>query len=218
MAIALVQIGSGASTTTTVTGTWTGATTSGNLLVAFVFSGAFASSLSAPSGWSSAVQRVNGSTNVCALFYAANAASQTSQAFSVPGNKSFVVMAEYSGAATSTPLDSTGSGTSFGSTATVSGTTTTTANEVWVAGCGLLTTGKTLSGNNSFVAEVSATSGTVDQGTFFDKIVAATGTPSITVSWGGTSQTWLLCSATFKAAATGGAPPPSSTFSLMGVG
>lgn len=202
MAISKVQTGSGTSTSTTVTGTWnTGPTTAGNLLVAFVFTGAFASSLSAPSGWLSAKQQVNGSTNVCAMFYSMNAASQTSQAFAVPGNKSFVVMVEYAGAATTGALDSTGSGTSFSTTGTVSGTATTSANEVWVCGAGLLTTGLTLAGNNSFVSEVTATSGTVDQGAFFDKIVSATGTPSITVSWGGSSQTWLAVSASFIAAA-----------------
>lgn len=217
MAIALVQIGSGTSTTSSVTGTWTGATTTGDLLVAFVFTNSFASSLTAPSGWSSAVQRVNGSTNVAALFYSMNASSQSSQAFSVPSGKSFALLAEYSGAATSSALDSTGSGTSFSSSSTVSGTATTTANEVWVAGCGLLTTGLTLSGNNSFVKEVSATTGTVDQGSYFDKIVSATGTPSITVSWGGTSQTWITLSASFKQAAAGGFVL-ASTLSLMGVG
>lgn len=218
MAISLVQTGNGFSASgTSVTLTWTSATTSGNLLVAFVMTAQFASSLTAPSGWSSAVQKVAGSSFIAALFYKANATSQSSQAFTVPSGAATVVGLEYSAAATSSPLDSTGSGTTFGSTASVSNASTTTSpNEVWVFGVGVQSNSPGYgTPNNSFVTEVTkaSTSGSCSS-MFADKIVSATGTPSCSVAI--SSNNWVALMATFKASST----PPNlgSTLLTMGVG
>lgn len=214
-----VQTGTGTSASgSTVTGTWTTATTAGNLLVAFVSCANFASSLSTPSGWSKAVEKVNGSTDICTIFYSFNAASQTSQAFSVPSGRANVEMAEYSGMlTTSSVLDQTKSGTSFGTTASGSTATTTSANEVWFCGVHVRTTGLTFSFNNSLVNE-AGDSNTNIQSAIADKAVTATGVFSETVSWGGSSQTWTLLQATFVQSSGGGAVAPSSTLALMGVG
>ena len=219
MAISLIQPGSGFSSSgTSVTLTWTSATTSGNLLVAFVMTGQFASSLTAPSGWSSAVQKVAGSAFIAALFYKANAASQSSQVFTVPSGAATVVGLEYSGCATSSPLDSTGSGTTFGSSASVSNASATTqASEVWVFGAGVQSNSPGYgTPNNSFTTEATklSTSGSCSS-LLADKIVAATGTPTCAVSI--TSNNWIVLLATFKASA-GGVTFRGSTLGLMGVG
>lgn len=219
MAITLVQPGSGVSTSgTTVTLTWNAATTAGNLLVAMVTAGQFASSLSTPSGWTSAIQKVNGSTYVAAIFFKPNAASQTTQAFSVPSGAATVVGLEYSGCDTSTPKDSTGSGSSFGSSASVNNAgATTVANEVWIFGAGIQSNSPGFgTPNNSFVTEKTQLSSSGNASTLLaDKIVSATGTPTCAVSI--TSNNWIALIATFKQAAVAGTVS-GSTLALMGVG
>lgn len=219
MAIALVQTGQGNSTSgTTVTGTWTSATTSGNFLVAVVVTGQFASSLTAPSGWTSAVQKVNGSTNITAMFYNFNASSQTSQAFAVPSGAASVVMAEYSGMLTTDPKDTTGASSSFGSTASASATATNQAVELWVFGVGVQGNSVTFgTPGSSFVKEITKVSSSGNASCMLaDKIVSATGTPSSSVTI--TSNNWMGLMASFKGSTGGGAVAPASTLSLMGVG
>lgn len=219
MAISLVQTGSGLSGSgTSVTGTWTSATTTGNLLVAVVGTGAFASSLTAPSGWHSAVQKVNGSVYITACFYNFNSTSQNSQAFTVPSGAASVVLAEYSGFGVVDPLDTTGSSASFGTTASASATATTQAVELWVFGVDVQGNSVTFgTPASSFVKEKTSISSSGSTSTMLaDKIVAATGTPSSSVTV--TSNNWTGLMASFKGSAGGGATSSGSNFLLMGVG
>lgn len=191
---------------------WPGATTAGRLLVAIVSasrgngSGA-APTITAPDGWTEAVTDVCNPTGPrirTSIYYKANASSESgSQAWS---SQTFmgtgllgVIMAEYSGIATSSPLDRTASAadTNIGSTTCSSGTTSTTtqARELAIAGlCGGSTLG---SASNSFTIQAQTSANRFVA--MLDKLLTSTGTPSTSATYS-TGLNNVGCIATFKVA------------------
>ncbi|MDP2691064.1 MAG: hypothetical protein Q8O95_01505 [bacterium] len=133
-----VVFGTKSGVSTTVSASWASATTAGNLLVAIVsFDDGTDITITPPAGGWTLAKRQNNTTRIgSAIYYIANAASQSgSKTWGIsPSARSAVVMMEYSGIATVSPLDKTAS--TLGASNTVSsGTTTATAqnNEVAIA-------------------------------------------------------------------------------------
>jgi len=107
---ALVAVGAPVSGSDHATGAFGQSTTAGNLLLAFAWSNNPGSSypFSAPSGWSLAVSGGVG-YNWLGLYYKANCGSgETAPQFTDTGYLVYSGLAEFSGAATSSPLDQTG--------------------------------------------------------------------------------------------------------------
>jgi hypothetical protein len=166
--------------------------------------------VSTPSGWSVAVGQVNVGPSPPAgavyIFYIANASSKSgSQSFTTSSFNHLLVLAEYSGIATSTPLDQTAFAinTETDTTLTTGTTgTTTQADELIVGGVAQSSAmgGSLTSPTNSFtlVDTASSVGATV---AFVQRIVSSTGTFETSVSSADTgSRSGGL--ATFKAAAS----------------
>lgn len=191
---------------------WPGATTAGNLLIAVVSAsrpngGGSAPTITPPAGWTSAVSDVSEPTGTkirTTIYYKANASSESgsqswsSSTFMSNGNLG-VIMAEYSGITASSPLDKTSSAadTNTSSTTCGSGTTTTTAQarELAIAAlCGGSTLGSAASG---FTIQ-SQTSANRFVG-MLDKLLTSTGTPSTSATYSnGLNNVGVI--ATFKVA------------------
>lgn len=199
---------------TTVACTWPGATTQGNFLVAVVSRhvGSGTGVVTAPSGGATSwakdvtVQDLDTNLNYCDIWSLTNADSQSATGnFTISGTaagiNSSLCVAEYSGIATTTPLDKT---TSLG--ASVPGTTgdtatsaaTTQNNELCVAGFAALLF--TYSAPTNSFGIVDQDGITACKGCLCDKIVSSTGTQrcQITIS---SSSDWAGALATYKAAA-----------------
>jgi len=141
MSIALVQKCSGSSgaktTQTTVTATWGSATTTGNLLVAIMGWRDGGNTITPPTGWTQIGSTVGSTDPFGAMFYTANAASQSGTktwTLSSGSAEICLFMAEYSGCATSTPLDQHNSndGSGGGTNCTTGSVTTSFASELLV--------------------------------------------------------------------------------------
>lgn len=124
MAIALV--GSVGSLTTSGTGSiqppFGQATTAGNLLVAWCYNGTAATFPTIDQSWSLAARK-NGTNDMVVIFYKANCgASETAPTMTQSGGGGTLVaaLAEFSGAATASPLDKTGTSNGTVSPITVS--------------------------------------------------------------------------------------------------
>ena len=223
-AIARVQSGSNGIASNSLAITWGQVNTSGNLLVAVVNcldqSGGSSATITAPSGWSTAVSKASfGGIGKVYIFYYENAPSigfSATFTCSVGSSNAKMTgeMVEYSGVATSGSLDKTASTTGDVSTTAATGTTATTtqANELWVGGIiDQLTSGTTFSApTNSFslVAQNNSTSGGGGASVFLERIVSSTGAASSTVTlsqgdaWSGVMATFSAASSTSSIAGT----------------
>ena len=215
MAITLVQSAQGSDGSGSASVTWGGSTTSGNLLVACVScsraqSAGSPPTITAPDGsWVQAVTQIaDNAAGVrvrTSIYYKANASGES-------GAKTWtcttymsaasigVVVAEYSGIATASPLDQTAStaDNSGTSTSCTTGTTGTTAqaDELLVA---CVNGGSSLeSPTNSFTIQNQTTSARFTA--LADRIVSSTGTYSTTATYSTGSRN-VGTIATFQAAA-----------------
>lgn len=217
MAITLVQTVDkvfGAST-----GVVMGNTTSGNTMIVVVGDNSNSSAVGhvstiTDSQGNTYVQAVGvaQSTNTnCEIWYAKNITGGTTPTvtitLSAAATENGVIVREYSGLDTISPLDQTNSGAgTTGATLSSSATSTTTqANELVVAG-GVQTNGTSSwslgSGygnldqkSNAFASNVSVAAE--------DQTVSSTGTYTGTFGWSGSNGSWCVVIATFKAATAG---------------
>lgn len=211
MAIARVQAAAGNTpNTAAVTATLGATATANNLLVAF-HSNRGVETPGTPLGWTQTAT-VDGD-NTATMFHKVSDGTETGITVSLLlAAEQTVSLIEYSGTATTSPLDGavTNASNAFASSFATANLTTTNANDVLVAGLGLSgTPDGTISWDSSFVAVTQqqssggASSNASAQGTA-ERIVAATATYSTTASWTtGRRKTTIL--AAFKAAA-GAAP------------
>lgn len=167
-------------------------TTAGNLLVAFVWvQGTSNVTLTAPSGWSQvgSSQGSGAGNATCGLFYYANnPGSLTSHVFSFSSSvNAAVAFEEWSGVATSSPLDQDVAQKNAQGTSTTTGTTATLAGSgelaVWGAGVGATNPITYSSVTNSYTWDSSAQADS-SQGTrananlFYNTSVGTAGTSS----------------------------------------
>jgi hypothetical protein len=202
MAIALVQHTTGFASGGSPSATFGANTTAGNFLVAELHLNGVTVP-SAPAGWTLAGSHVNGSTCLSALYYSENIAGGTATyAFTTSAHSASLILAEYSGIATSASLDQTGSGATFSNHVSAQSKATTSANELWVFGFGAQNS-HTISGMTAGYTLVDTTGGTGGDGWMYAQIVSSTGTaaPSCTLN---SSDNWDAVQATFIAAAGGG--------------
>ncbi|MEI7741593.1 MAG: fibronectin type III domain-containing protein [bacterium] len=194
---------------TTVAATWPGATTAGNLLVAIIaVRGGTGTTITPPGGlgWTLAGARANNGTTIgTAIYYIANAASQSgASTWTLTSAKATLTLVEYSGVVTATALDVTsttvGSGTAGNSGQTAA---TAFAGEVSVGAISVASSGGTWSApTNSYtlVSQVASTSGvaTTRHNTgFFEKIPAATAQEQV-MATSAANAAWAGVIATFK--------------------
>src|SRR3989344_4815628 len=211
-AIARVQQTSGSATTNPVSATWTSSTTSGNLLVAQIVTASDPGLITPPAGgWTLIDTIIN--ANYTKLYYIQNAAAQSgSQSWAITGDTSAtqLIMAEYSGVATSGALDQYSTVTGVDTTLTTPTVNTTTADQLLIGVFGNGSTSESFSSpTNSFSIYAQGTVGSApaSSGAFVDRIVSSTGSYSAGVTGTGGSA-WGSIIATFKAA--------SSTSSISG--
>lgn len=236
MTIAFVQAAppAGALTTnvTSITATLGVASTAGNILLAAVMHSASAQTITAPANW---VQlAANSATRTLQIWaYVNNPGGITSVQFSAgtSGGMSLIVV-EFSGVATSSPLDQNATNVnSVGSVTMDSGTTATTtnANELWFAALGYGGgSNRTISGiTNGFtadqIANASSGGGTGAHLSDYYKIVAATGTANVEAtlasssSWAGAIVTLLPAAISATASSVGGTGGESAQGQLTGL-
>lgn len=208
MAIAQVQIGTGAAGTTTAKVTWSPNTTSGNALFVVVTASSVGGNpaITPPSGFVEAKTRT-GSLLRTSLYYYENCASQADTGnFTISGTNPRITVTgvEMSGLATSSSIDVTASNS--GATGNLdSGTTGATAQaaEYVIAGMGELIQTSFSAPTNGFTI-TSQLQGNLNQTNgLVDKIVAATGTQNTGVTTASGSTEWTAVIASFKAAAGG---------------
>lgn len=209
-AAAFVQKGTVASGSSTVTPTLPGSSTSGNLLVATIVdinSGCASDNITAPAGWTRAATICRGGTGPLQLwYYPNNPGGISSVAFSTgsAGANARAQLSEYSGVATSSPVDEnvtlyqSTSGTSL--TITTSGTIST-SGEVAIAA---FTTSSGLSSfttSGSWVSLVADASNGIDANYLLGPTSGSTLTATVT-SNPGTNYAALLV--TFLPGCSGG--------------
>lgn len=200
--------------------------TAGNLLIACHFTRATASD--PPSGWSEAVL-VNNATesDQLAIYYKVAAGGEQELTFVGNNDTNALTVFEYSGMATTTPLDVVAStGRTTGAVSLTSGTTAETgqADELVIVCIGLRIPAQIYatdpSWSNSFTQEsnINSTQATNNTQLFTGSHVeVATGTKESTCSWT-TSATVMGAIATFKAAVTALGPGFPSWRTLTGAG
>jgi hypothetical protein len=176
--------------------------------------------------WVLAVTVTLPSDNFYYIYYAANCkgGANTVTVTYASSTNPIVLLGEYSGIATVSPLDQTNSAvnTTGSSSAYSSGSVTTTvANELLIGltgnESGLATTMTTT--NPSWVNEQQERSGTVPDLAYFDLIVSALGSYSNAGTLS-VARAWGAGIATFKAAGSGGGPgtgiPPFGWVNIQG--
>lgn len=218
MAIALVQsnIVNESAGDGSVDATWSSTTTAGNLLIAVVSASRSGTvgipAITAPAGWTQAVTQtcdsVSGVDRRTSIYYKANASAEsgakTWACDTFMGVASLgVVMAEYSGIATSTPLDQTSGAADTSTAATTCGcgttSTTTQADELAIAAY----QGGSALGSPSSSFTIQNQTGGANFIALAHKILSATGTVTTSATYStGSSNAGAI--ATFKAAAGGG--------------
>lgn len=217
MAIARVQTAENGVSSNVVSVTWGSSTTTGNILIAVVSvtenHGNAAGTVTAPSGWSTAVGPVAAASgdNVLYIFYKENAASQSStgnftSSLSAGRADMQAIVAEYSGVATSSSLDKTASNSGLSATALDTGTTATTtqADELLIGGYGDSQGTSTFSSpTNSFSIYNQNNQGITDA-CLVDRIVSATGAYTTAITLSSAAPAWGGAIATFKQAAAAG--------------
>jgi len=195
MAIAFVQAANNSTVGTATTVTIT--TTTGNLLVLAVYEGVNATSTisvsdTAGNTWTQVNSYVTSSGDRFAMLYSLGASSITSVTATWSGNISAtvpVVVIEFSGVATGTPLDSnagnpaTSSGTTNSTTLTSGALTTSNAVDVLIFGLGIGSTTTGMTAGTNFTLNANATTSN-QRCSITYRIVAAT------QSGATTSDTW----------------------------
>jgi hypothetical protein len=211
-AIAFVKKGSeiiGAGSSITLT--FSTASTSGDLLVATISDlngNCFIDSITAPSGWVRAAHSCRSSVGPVEIWYRANAPSTSSVLFNTgsSGSSTRGQLSEFSGVATSSPLDQTGTANSSSASTSL---TVSTPGSISGSGEVAVTAYNTSQGLTSF----TATGWTVlqsDPSAGFDSnyLLSPTSGSALTETVTSSPQsTWGAVIATFKA-------PPCSTGSL----
>jgi hypothetical protein len=218
MAITRVQKAKGSATSSPVSASWGSPTTAGSFLVALLCHTANPGTYTAPSGWSQVGATFNNGTQLyCSLWDAVNAASQSgSQSWSWSGGSSptrnALIIAEYSGVATSNPQDGSNQTNSGNSATPATGTlATSNASDLLI---GLVCQSNTSDSNGitfsspggGFTLVDTQSSGTavtllLNLG-FCEQIVSSTGSYQATVSSTETNI-WAGILAGFSAAASG---------------
>jgi hypothetical protein len=180
--IALIQSATAGGTATTVSATFAATPTAGDLLVA-VIATRTTGTITGPSGWTSAINQGGSTAPNQAIFYkiAGSAESKTvSASTTATGNGNGLQIYEYRGVTT---LDATGSTTGTGTAVASGSLTTTTANELVIAGLVSLGGTSVSAWTNTFLEEKDFTFGTTV--TLFaggDRISAAVGSQTTTAT------------------------------------
>lgn len=224
MAGALVgNVGAIATGTTTVTPAYGQATTAGHLLVARICFVGNATVATTATGWVQAIKVANSTAINSAIWYKPNSgASETAPTFTVASGTYLAAdLSEWSGIATSSPLDQTTTGTGASTNPFVQATNAdAAAGDVQIAALG---TSASKSGTLTFTdgwspaatpagsAHGTGTTSTTKHAWLTANIGdGSTGFNSVTIS---TSSTWAMVLATFKTP-----PVPPSAPQNMGVG
>jgi len=213
MAIAFVQsVGAATSSAAQSLGV-TITPTSGNNLIASVKARNTGTTVSGPAGWSEAVHVANNNTDVSLWYlenYSGSGAQTYTWSYTAAADSFEVIVAEFSGLATSGSLDRTATNVNASTSTTVSsGTTgtTTTANELWIAALSYdSNTTRTWSGFTAGFTQDKTEDGVGGHGTHLSDaydIVSSTGTASCSATIS-TAQVNSGVIATFKQAGGGG--------------
>jgi hypothetical protein len=219
-ATAFVRKGSEISASgSSITLTLSVASTAGDLLVATISDingNCTTDSITAPSGWIRAAHSCRGTSGPVEIWYRPNAPSTSSVLFSTgsSGSNTRGQLSEFSGVATSSPLDQTGtanSGSASTSLAVTTGASLAASGEVAV------TAYNTAVGLTSLSAGFGWTSLTSDPGNGFDtdyRLSPSSGSTLTETVTSFPSSTWGAVIATFKPPCSGGSlslGAPSST-------
>jgi len=183
--------------------------TTGNLLVVFV--GFYSTSVTVSSIGDTAgntytkITSIKDSYSTIECWYAknitGNANNVVTATFSASVTYRGITVDQYSGCDTSAPLDQYNTGTGNDTAPITGNITTTTANEVLVAGVYLLYT-KTITAGTNYTLR-TLTNPAPSKGASEDRIVSATGTYNATFSLSD-STPWVSIVASFKAVAVAG--------------
>jgi hypothetical protein len=188
---------------TTITPSFSSASTAGRLLVAVIGDingNCTTDNITAPSGWVKAAHSCRGSAGPIELWYYPNAPATTSVTFNTgnSGSNTRAVLSEWSGVATSSPLDRTGTANNTtGSTSPSVSTTGTISGSGEAAITGFLTA----SGLSTFTAGSGWSTIVHDPGNGFDSDRLTSPTVGSTLTETATSNattTWGAVIATFK--------------------
>lgn len=208
---AFVQGASNATSGTSMTVSYGSSVTAGHLLVGmFRAAGTTSVSDSRNGAWTKAIGASDG---VNSLWYRANtiAGSTTVTATGTTSGPIRAVIADYSGIATTAPLDGTACNTGTGTTATTGTTASVPAGELAFAGVGTFDSPITVTAGAGATLRTQFTG---SNGTSADEdvlsTVAGTQNKSFTLS-PGSAGGWAACIATFKTPTT---PPPTCTQTL----
>lgn len=167
----------------TASGTYS-STGAGNLLVAAVVSRTV--TVDTPSGWTLAAKNETSATK-CYLFYRANnPGGITSFSTSLSASNRWVVMlAEYSGVATSSPLDQADTASVGDPPVTVGPITTTTPKQLLISVISDLDYDDTFVASGDGFAILSQADNGFAEGVLLERVVASTGSYSATLTAGG---------------------------------
>lgn len=218
MAAALVQSKT-ATGTTTASATWDSATTAGNILIA-VYSYDADADPGLPTGWTLAKRSgvAGPPAKSTVIAYKENASSQSSTGnFSGAVAESCLVVAEFSGVATSSSLDKTASTSGSGTTAS-SGTTATTAQATELLICGYGDAAQVFSNPTASFSIIAQVGNVGIRNCMTYLVVSSTNGYSSDITLAG-SVAWQGAIATFKeVASVGGLPTTRLTRMMMGNG
>ncbi len=219
-AIAFVKKGSEVTASgSSITLTFATASTAGDLLVASISDvngNCFTDAITGPTGWVRAAHSCRGSAGPVELWYRANAPSTSSAVFGTgsTGSNTRGQLSEFSGVATSSPLDQTG--TANNSTASTSLTVTTTG-ALAASGEVAVTAFNAATGITTFTPGASWNSLTSDGSSGFDsdyRLSPSSGSTLTETVTSNPQSTWGAVIATFKPPCSGGSltmGAPSST-------
>lgn len=215
-AIAQVQIKKDNSVANTSSATFDVSTTAGNLLIA-IFAGTQAGAITPHAGFVSAVSKDSAAAGTfarIAIYYYENApAISGAISFTMTGaSVTALLLAEYSGCATSSVLDKTASASGSASTSPVTGTTATTAQDDELLIGGLANPGgatfATPTNSFSLIQQDRALSKSFNvSAVHLERIVAATGTYSSGATQSSADYAGVI--ATFKGSAAAAGFPRS---------
>lgn len=222
MAIAYVNSATGSADASSSTIATTAANhTTGNLLVAFVVWNHASNTLSSVSDtagntWTriTGTDALHGTADRCEMFYAKNITGNASNTVTATfsGGAAFrrIAVVQYSGVDTTAPLDQATKQTVTDTSITSPSFTTTSADEVIIAGMGS-DMGRNVSPGTNYTLRVDSLAVDTD---VEERIVTATGSYTASFSWSGGSQGAWLSVATFKAAGGGAIKTISGTTNL----
>lgn len=217
MALAVVQTKTGATTAitaTTVAATWSGNTTSGNLIIVGLAGGIqHVSSITDSQGNTYTVADTGHfSFSMCEIWYAKNITGGTTPTVTATlasGEPATIHLYEVSGADTTSPLDvhanASGNGVTANTPTVTSGATSNANDIVFAVGGVFLGAGTDAFSVGAGYTDFTSTNSTPTVGITVssgaeDKIVSATGAQTATFGLSFTSATWEITLATFKQA------------------